>query len=230
VFEELDPDLATRLFAEMSDQEVAQVMTRMRADDAADALAELRQQRRLHVLDLLPAGHRTKIVTLLGFNPSSAGGLMSTDVFTCSTEVTVSEALQSVAAAVALQEEALYSINVVDENARLVGTVTVIALLRADPRERLSGVLEPDPVRVVAETDAPDIALLMADYNLVTIPVVDVDNRVLGVVTVDDVLEATIPADWRRREPPPRPPQNSALVSSAGSDDRGTEGDGTGRV
>jgi CBS domain-containing protein len=68
--------------------------------------------------------------------------------------------------------------------------------------------MDHDSVRVTAETDAVDIALLMADFNLITVPVVDEDNRVLGVVTVDDVLEATIPDDWRRREPAPKPPAN----------------------
>ena len=65
--------------------------------------------------------------------------------------------------------------------------------------------MDSDPVRVSADADLTDIALLMADFNLYSIPVVDEQDRVLGVVTVDDVLEATIPEDWRRREPAPRP-------------------------
>lgn len=206
VFEELDPDLATRILEEMPDDEVARVLGRMRADDAADAVAELKQQRRLPVLDLLTSGQRTKILTLLGFSPSSAGGLMSTDVMACAPQTPVGEALHAVAAAGAMQQEALYTVHAVEEDRRLVGVATVIALLRADPAERLSSVLDTEPVRVGATTDAVDIALLMADYNLVTVPVVDDDDRVLGVVTIDDVLEATIPDDWRRREPATRPP------------------------
>jgi CBS domain-containing protein len=65
--------------------------------------------------------------------------------------------------------------------------------------------MDSDPVRVSADADLTDVALLMADFNLYSIPVVDDQDRVLGVVTVDDVLEATIPEDWRRREPAPRP-------------------------
>jgi len=65
--------------------------------------------------------------------------------------------------------------------------------------------MDSDPVCVTADADLTDIALLMADFNLYSIPVVDDQDRVLGVVTVDDVLEATIPEDWRRREPAPRP-------------------------
>ena len=87
----------------------------------------------------------------------------------------------------------------------MAGVVSVIALLQADPAETVAALMDSDPVRVTADADLTDIALLMADYNLYTIPVVDDDDRVLGVVTVDDVLEATIPEDWRRREPAPRP-------------------------
>ena len=79
VFEELDEDLATRLLGARTDAEIAEVLTRMRADDAADAIAELPQHRRQPVLDLLPAGQRTKVLTLMGFNPTSAGGLMGVD-------------------------------------------------------------------------------------------------------------------------------------------------------
>ena len=79
VFEELDEDLATRLLGARTDEEIAAVLARMRADDAADAIAELPQRRRQPVLDLLPPGERTKVLTLMGFNPTSAGGLMGMD-------------------------------------------------------------------------------------------------------------------------------------------------------
>ena len=79
VFEELDEDRASRLLAARSDAEIAEVLARMRADDAADAIAELPQSRRQPVLDLLPPGQRTKVLTLMGFNPTSAGGLMGVD-------------------------------------------------------------------------------------------------------------------------------------------------------
>jgi hypothetical protein len=69
VFEELDEDLATRLLGARTDTEIAAVLARMRADDAADAIAELPQRRRQPVLDLLPPGQRTKVLTLMGFNP-----------------------------------------------------------------------------------------------------------------------------------------------------------------
>jgi flagellar motility protein MotE (MotC chaperone) len=211
VFEELDPDKASRLLNDMTDAEVAALLSRMRPDDAADALADLRQSRRRRVLELMPPPQRTKVITLMGFNPNSAGGLMNVDIVSCGLTATAGEALAVIAAARDLQPEALLKMHVLDEDGRLAGVVSVIALIQADPAETVAALMDSDPVRVTPDADLTDIALLMADYNLYTIPVVDDEDRVLGVVTVDDVLEATIPEDWRRREPAARPVRDTTV-------------------
>lgn len=205
VFEELDPDKASQLLDRMPDDEVAALLGRMRADDAADAIADLRQSRRRRVLDLMPAPQRTKVITLMGFNPDSAGGLMNVDFVSCAATATTGTALALIADARTIQPEALIKMHVLDEDKRLAGVVSVIALLQADAAESVGALMDSDPIRVGSEADLTDIALLMADFNLYSIPVVDEQDRMLGVVTVDDVLEATIPEDWRRREPAPRP-------------------------
>ncbi len=200
VFEELDEDQASRLLAERSDAEIAAVLARMRADDAADAVAELPQSRRQAVLDLLPPGQRTKVLTLMGFNQTSAGGLMGVDYLALAGDVTVAGALAAVRQAETLQPEALTSVHAVDAGGRLLGVVTVVRLVQADPPTPLLEVCDQDPVRVGADTDVVDVAVLMSDYNLITVPVVDEDRRMIGLITVDDVLEVTLPEDWRRRE------------------------------
>src|SRR5580700_3455994 len=121
VFEELDEDLATRLLGARTDPDIAAVLARMRADDAADAVAELPQSRRQPVLDLLPAGQRTKVLTLMGFNPASAGGLMSVDFVAVPPETRAADALAAVASASSLEPEALTSVHVVDQRGRLRG-------------------------------------------------------------------------------------------------------------
>ncbi|MBU3064473.1 CBS domain-containing protein [Nocardia sp. NEAU-G5] len=227
VFEELDPDEASRLLDDMSDTEVAALLGRMRADDAADAVADLRQSRRRKVLDLMPAGQRTKVITLLGFNPESAGGLMNVDFASCAPDTTAAQALSVVGAAKGLQSEALLKVHVL-EAGRLAGVVSIIGLLQSDPGTPVSELMDSDPVRVAPDADMTDIALLMADFNLYTIPVVDDGDRVLGVVTVDDILEATIPEDWRRREPAPRPVREAETMSGStrGTDAAALEGTG----
>ncbi len=200
VFEELDEDLATRLLGARTDTEIAGVLARMRADDAADAIAELPQRRRQPVLDLLPPGQRTKVLTLMGFNPTSAGGLMGVDFLAVPAGVSVQQALDAVSQSTGLQPEALTSVHALDERGRLCGVARLVTIVQADPAACLSDIYDDDPVRVGADTDVVDVAVLMSDYNLITIPVVDDRRRMIGVITVDDVLEVTLPEDWRRRE------------------------------
>jgi MgtE intracellular N domain/CBS domain len=200
VFEELDEDLATRLLGARTDVDIAAVLARMRADDAADAVAELPQSRRQPVLDLLPAGQRTKVLTLMGFNPASAGGLMSVDFVAVPLGARAGEALAAVASASALEPEALTSVHVLDPDGRLRAVVRLAALVQADQSAALTDIYDDDPVRVGAGTDVADVAVLMSDYNLITVPVVDERRTMIGIITVDDVLEATLPDDWRRRE------------------------------
>jgi sporulation protein YlmC with PRC-barrel domain len=200
VFEELDEDQATRLLGARTDEQIAAVLARMRADDAADAIAELPQRRRQPVLDLLPPAQRTKVLTLMGFNPASAGGLMGVDFISMPTMASVADALARVRESASLQPEALTSVHAVDGDGGLRGVAKLVTLLQADPATTLIDVCDTDPVRVGPDTDVPDVAVLMTDYNLITIPVVDDERRLLGVITVDDVLEATLPEDWRRRE------------------------------
>ena len=200
VFEELAEDRATRLLEARTDGEIAEVLSRMRADDAADAVAELPQHRRQAVLDRMPAGQRTKVMTLLGFNPTSAGGLMGVDYLALQEDVAVSDALDAVRRSGTLQPEALTSIHAVDQQGRLQGVARLVSLLQADLGARLGEVSDADPVRVGADTDVVDVAVLMSDYNLITIPVVDEQRKMIGIITVDDILEMTLPEDWRRRE------------------------------
>ena len=223
VFEELDPDTANRLFEDKSDSEVADVIAHMRADDAADAVAELPQNRRLKVLDLLPPGTRTKVMTLLSFNSTSAGGIMGVDFLSVPAEANVEEALRRIRLADTLQPEALLTVHAVDEDNCLVGTANVIGLLQADAETALADIVDRDPVRVTADVDVVDVTLLMADYNLMTVPVVDADNQLLGVITVDDVLAATIPDDWRRREPPAHPEPVVSEWEPAGAEQESPE-------
>jgi CBS domain-containing protein len=222
VFEELDPGIAGRLLNDMPDGEVAALLSRMRADDAADAIMDLRQARRRRVVDSMPAPQRIKVLSLLKFNPDSAGGLMNVDIVFCGKGATAGEALALVGVAEVVQPEALLQMHVLNEYGQLAGAVSVIALLQAHPADSVATLMDSDPVRVTPDADLADIAVLMADYSLHTIPVVDDEDQILGVVTVDDVLKSTIPDEWRRREPGPRLVRERGCVNddstSIGSD------------
>ena len=205
VFEELDEDRQSRLLRDRPDPEIAAVLARMRADDAADAIADLPQDRRKPVLELLPAGQRAKVTALLGYSPSTAGGLMGLDFLALPRDTTVADVLERVRSALTLQPEALATVFALNDHGRLRGSASLVALVQAGPDSTLRQVADRDPVRVQPAADLADITVLMTDYNLLNLPVVDDDDHVIGVITVDDVLESSVPRNWRRREPAPQP-------------------------
>ncbi len=182
-------------------RKIAAVLARMRADDAADAIADLPQDRRKPVLELLPAGQRTKVTALLSYNPTSAGGLMGLDFLALPRNSTAAAALERVRTSRTLQPEALTTVFSLNDHGKLRGAASLVALIQADPGTRLREVTEPDPVRVHPDADLVDITVLMTDYDLLNLPVIDEDDHLIGVITVDDVLESSIPRNWRRREP-----------------------------
>ena len=200
VFEELEDDKQAELLRNRSDQEVADVLSRMRADDVADAVMELPQSRRLKVLDLLPQPQNTKVRALLGYNPATAGGLMGTDYLALSEERTVGEALQAVREAVTQQPEALTTIYSLHADGVLAGALGLVRALQLDPTLRLCDAAEPNAVYASPDDDIVAVTTSMADFNLLSLPVLDEAGRIVGIITVDDALEAAIPSDWSRRE------------------------------
>jgi CBS domain-containing protein len=198
IFEELDEEHQLEFLRERSDEQVAGLLARMQSDDAADLLMELDQPRRLPVLELMPAPRRLKIKRLLGFNPQTAGGLMNPDFISVPERSTVEQALEQVKRS-EMPVEQLQTVAVTDAEGRLVGTLTVLALVKAAGHEAIGALVDPNRPAVSPETDAPEIARLMTDYNLIAMPVVDADGKPIGMLAVDDVLELMLPGDWRRR-------------------------------
>ncbi len=198
VFEELNDEHQAEFLRERSDEEAAAVLARMASDDAADLLLEIEQDRRVAVLNLLPPAKQRKIKGLLGYNPSTAGGLMNPDFLSFGATTSVADALDAVRTSeLAPQQEAIGF--VVDGAGVLVGAVSLAELVRAPAQSKVSELIESAVPMVSAETDLPEVACLMTDFNLMAMPVVDAENKPLGVVAVDDVLEQMLPTEWRRR-------------------------------
>jgi CBS domain-containing protein len=198
VFEELDEHHQLEFIRERPDVQVAAVIARMAADDAADLIVEIEQERRGHILALLPPAQRLQIEALLGYNPSTAGGLMSPEFIALPESETAARALERVRSS-EIAPETLTTILLSDAAGKLSGSVAVVTVLRAAEQTPLSSLAEHEPVSVHTDADLPEVARTMTDYNLVMLAVVDEHERVVGVVTVDDVLELTLPSGWRRR-------------------------------
>jgi CBS domain-containing protein len=196
-FEELDDQHQVEFIQERTDAEVAQVLARMAPDDAADLVAELAEPRREAVLAFVPAAKRTKVRALLGYDPATAGGLMSTEFICLYRHATVAEATERIRSS-NVPADLLTTVFAMDTKRRLAGSVPLAALLRAAPETPLSDLLGLGP-RLVADADFEEVARLMADYNLTSAAVVDEHEQMIGVITVDDVLEVMLPKGWRRR-------------------------------
>jgi CBS domain-containing protein len=198
VFEELDEHHQLEFIRERPDAQVAAVVARMATDDAADLIVEIDQDRRARILALLPPAQRRQIEALLGYNPSTAGGLMSPDFISLVAEDSVARAIEKVRSS-DLSPGTLTTVYLLDSEGGLSGSVLVVTLLRSDPQTPLEKVAEHEPVSVGTDAEVPEVARTMTDYNLVMLPVLDEQERMVGVVTVDDVLELTLPTGWRRR-------------------------------
>ena len=221
VYEELDEGEQSEVLAERTDEEVAAVLARMQADDAADAVMELLPERRATVLEQLPPEQRSRVTQLLGYHEQSAGGLMGVDVLECPIGATVAEALDAIRAATAVPWHALTSVYCTDGDRRLCGAVTIVRLLQADSATPLAEIVDADPVQVMPDADVVELAVLMSDHNLLALPVVDSNARIVGLITADDILDATVPQNWRRRGQPARAAHRDHPSASRGSDDAG---------
>ena len=196
VFEELEPSHQREFIEDRDDAEIAAVLGRMEPDDAADLVRELPDERRDEVVRLLPLVQRRRVRALLGYDPATAGGLMSPEFVCVYSQATAAETLERVRQT-AFSAEALAWVYVMHTNRRLAGALALVDLLRADPETALIDIAEP-PRRVRPDADLEEVARLMTDFDLTVIPVVDEQERMLGVVTVDDVLELVLPRGWRR--------------------------------
>jgi CBS domain-containing protein len=195
VFEELDTEHQLEFLRNKPDAEAAEILATMAPDDAADLISDLPQERRSSLLERLPTIQQAKVRGLLAYNPSTAGGLMTPDFLSVGQNARVSDLLSLVESA----EIAVSTVYLLDEGGRLVASASITALLRAPHDSPCKDSLEPIPARTRVDADFTEVALTMADYNLTALPVVDQDDHMLGVISVDDVLETLIPDEWRRR-------------------------------
>jgi len=197
VFEELEESHQREFVEDRSDAEVAELLARMEADDAADLVLQLPDERREDIVALLPAAQARRVRTLLGYDPATAGGLMSPDFVCLYADATREEALDRVRRSRVNADGAtwVYALNT---HRRLRGGIQLVDLLRAGDGLRLSELIRPVQ-SVSADVDLEEVARLMTDFDLTVVPVVSDDDVLLGIVTVDDVLELVLPEGWRRR-------------------------------
>jgi len=197
LLEELGAEHRSELIEQRTDAEVADLLTRMESDDAADLLGNLSDERREPISDLLPPALERRLRALMGYEDATAGGLMSPDFLCLYTQATREEALDRVARS-PLPHETLAYVFVMNQHRRLRGAVDLVDLLRAPAGTPLGEIEHMHTRQLEPEHDLTEIARMLSDYDLTAAPVVDGETRMIGIVTVDDVLELVLPRRSRR--------------------------------
>ncbi len=185
---EVDEEAWAGLLEGVDEQGIQALFGALELDDAADILAELSQDDAREILSRIEPEESREIAALMRYDEESAGGVMTTDLVRVSARLTVDEAI------VALRRQGqevrdFYSICVVDDRGHLLGTLGLQNLLVSDGEARVETIMSTDVVRVLPTVDQEEVARLFAKYNLVSIPVVDGHGRLLGRITVDDVID-----------------------------------------
>ncbi len=190
VLEYLDEDLRTQVLEELTAGEAASIVAEMTPDERADALEELDDETADDILSELGAEAQAETERLLEYDPYTAGGLMTTEFVSVAEDLTVEQALRSVRTmARAGRREAMYTIYTTDQNGRLRGVLSLRELLAAPEGGRMSDLAWSEVVSVRPDMPQEEVSQVTSNYDLVALPVVDTDGRLLGVVTVDDVID-----------------------------------------
>lgn len=195
LFEELGDEHQLEFAADRDDHEIADLIARMETDDAADLIAQFDNDRRTHILSHLPHVQQRRLRGLLGYEPLTAGGLMSPEFVAVYTQAVQQEALDRVRRA-ASPSDALAWIFTINTHRRYRGAVSLPDLVRAEPGTPVTNLVSHSR-SVPADAGLDEIVRAMTDYDLTVVPVLDDDERPIGIITVDDVLELIAPPPGR---------------------------------
>ena len=201
VLEEMPENEQVDILTHLDDDRAADVLDQMQPDDAADLIAHLDDERGEALLDLMEPEEADDVRFLLSYAPDTAGGLMTTEPIIVSADATVAEGLALIRRhelAPALGAAICVTLPPYEPpTGRFLGMVHFQRMLRYPPNERLGALVDTTLEPVQAGTSAAEVSRILASYNLVSVPVVDENHRLVGVVTIDDVLDHLLPDDWR---------------------------------
>jgi len=192
-FEHLDSDVQLRVMEDLGSERAADIIEEMDSDDAADLLGELDEDKRAELLAKIEdRAYAGELEELVEYEPDTAGGQMTTDYVWIYPHRTTAATIAKIRE-IAPQSEFIYYLYVTDPHRKLLGIVSLRTLLLALPTAFIHKLMDTDIVSVAPETSAEDVASMIARYDLLAIPVLDSSGRMLGIVTVDDAIDAIMP-------------------------------------
>lgn len=189
VLVELDEDVREKFLASLSDEEIAEYIDQLDTDDAADLIAELPEERQEDVLAQVDDDEQASdIAQLLRYDEDTAGGLMATELIRVNENWTLLRCVREMRKQ-AEEVDTVYTVYVVDDDEKLLGTVSLKKMLISSERTLIKEIYEDDVISVYANMKAEDVAKRFEKYDLVVMPVVDEAERLLGRITVDDIMD-----------------------------------------
>jgi magnesium transporter len=187
VLSELDGDSITQVLTDLLPSDVAWLLKDLGPDDVAYILGKLPEDRAAEILALMHTEDSTEIADLLKYPKDTAGGIMTTEFFSLPEDATAQDAIRRLQQAT--DAEMVFYIYVTDKEDRLVGVLSLRQLLTVPPATPLKNIMTRDVMSVSVDMDQEEVARQVASYNLLAIPVVEKDGTLVGIITVDDVVD-----------------------------------------
>ena len=187
VFSQLSPEVRSRVTGESPVEKLASILQHLAPDDLTDLIGELPEQQREQLMALLDRDSKDEIESLLQYAPDSAGGIMTTEFFSLPHRLTVEQAIESIRSREDV--EMVFYLYLTDEDGRLVGVISLRQLLLNRPQTTLHSIMNRRVLKVTTDADQTTVAMLVDKYRLLAIPVVDEEKVLVGMITVDDVID-----------------------------------------
>ncbi|MBI3084200.1 MAG: magnesium transporter [candidate division NC10 bacterium] len=195
---EAEPEVQASMVQMMEPEKAADILEEMEPDEAADILSDLPEAKAEELLESMAPEEAQEVEELLEHEEDTAGGLMTTEHVAFAPSLTVADAIQRIRDE-AKEAETIYYLYVTDSQERLLGVLSLRELILADPGRRLEQIMHPEVISVRPETGLREVAELQTKYNLLALPVVSGEGEMLGIITVDDVLNLILPMIWKKR-------------------------------
>lgn len=191
-FAEIELDTQVEIIERMDSQQASDLLEEMPPDEAADLLGELAEEKADELLNLMEPDEAQEVRELMVYEEGTAGALMTTEFIAMPPEITAQEAITQLRK-LAAEAETIYYLYILGANKIIKGVVSLRELLMAEPAAKLQEVMQTRVIFVLPDDDHEKVAELLNKYSLLAIPVVTADDKMLGIITVDDVLEILIP-------------------------------------
>lgn len=199
-FEEISPEKQKTILTEMEKREAADLIDEMSPDDAADLLASISDEKKEEILHLMDPEESQELRELLRYPENTAGGIMTTEYASVIGNITTKQVMDELRR-IADDVETLYYIYVLSNDENLEGILTIRELLLNNDDTQIYDYMNRDFISVDVKEEENEVAKLVAKYNLIALPVVDEENKMKGIITVDDAIDIILPTAWKKRIP-----------------------------